>query len=97
MDYLDGWSISQSTAWKRNQPGNCRGAGNDNFLRNLRDLKFIHRPAIIAILEPRVSGAVADRQCKLMGMKRWYRVEANGFSRGIWILWEAECRGDDCS
>lgn len=69
---------------------NCRGAGNDNFMRNFLDLKRVYRPAIVAILEPRVGGAVADRQCGGMGMSSWYRVEADGFRGGIWLLWDDE-------
>lgn len=55
---------------------NCCGAGNQQFLRNLRDLINIHDPDILAILEPRVSGRVADEVCKKINWENWYRVEA---------------------
>lgn len=62
---------------------NCRGAGSKSFLRNLRELLFIHKPDVVALLEPRVSGVGADRICKLIGRENWVRAEANGFSGGI--------------
>lgn len=66
---------------------NCRGAGNRSFLRHLKDLLATHRPQIFALLEPRVSGSVADHVCRSIGWENWYRVEADGFSGGIWIFW----------
>lgn len=69
---------------------NCRGASNPTFMRNLRDLIAIHKPTILALLETRVSGPVADRVCQQIGWGSWYRVEAAGFSGGIWIFWKEE-------
>lgn len=69
---------------------NCRGAGNRNFLMSLKDLISVHRPEIVAILEPRISGRVADGVCSNIGWEHWYRVEAQGFSGGIWLFWWQE-------
>lgn len=38
-------------------------------------------------LEPRISGATADAVCMKMGKDRWIRSEADGFSGGVWVLW----------
>lgn len=65
----------------------CRGAGNQNFSRNLHDLLHVRKPQILAILEPRISGRVAEKVCIKIGWENWYRVEADCFSGGLWIFW----------
>lgn len=47
----------------------------------------IYKPDIVAILEPKVSGAKADYFIKGSGFEFSHRVEAEGFAGGIWILW----------
>ena len=47
----------------------------------------IYKPDIVAILEPKVSGAKADYFIKGNGFEFSHRVEAEGFVGGIWILW----------
>lgn len=69
---------------------NCRGAGNQQFLRNLRDLIKVHDPKIMAILEPRISGQVADEVCRKINWENWYHVEATGFNGGVWVLWRRQ-------
>lgn len=64
------------------------GAGSERFLRNLKELDKLYKPDIIAILEPRISGQVANIVCKRVGKENWIRVEANGFNGGIWVLWD---------
>lgn len=61
---------------------NCRGASNPTFMRNLKDLLAVHKPTIFA--------AVADRVCQQIGWGSWHRVEATGFSGGIWIFWKED-------
>lgn len=50
----------------------------------------MYKPDIIAVLEPRISGITADDVCTRIGRKNWIRVEADGFSGGVWILWEED-------
>lgn len=69
---------------------NCRRAGNRRFIRNLKDLLDDYRPNVLALLEPRISGRAADWICSTIGWRHWYCVEADGFSRGIWIFWRDE-------
>ena len=38
-------------------------------------------------MEPRISGNKADSFIRRSGFDKSYRVEAEGFSGGIWILW----------
>ncbi|KAI9073620.1 hypothetical protein K1719_044432 [Acacia pycnantha] len=67
-----------------------RGAASKGFVVVLRDLKHRHRLDVVVILEPRVSGSAADRIIKNWGFKQSVRREAEGFSGGIWILWNLE-------
>lgn len=69
---------------------NCRGAGNRDFLCEMKELLKEHRPSIMVLLEPRISGDIEDEVCRKLGKKRWLRLEAAGFSGGIWVMWEDE-------
>lgn len=40
------------------------------------------------LLEPRISGYKADNFIKRSGFDNSYRVEAEGFAGGIWVLWK---------
>ncbi|KAE8673109.1 hypothetical protein F3Y22_tig00111812pilonHSYRG00278 [Hibiscus syriacus] len=46
------------------------------------------RNDIFAMFEPRVSGAKADEFIRKSGFDRSFRIEANGFSGGIWVMWK---------
>ena len=65
-----------------------RGAGSRDCLNSLKEYLRIHKPAIIAILETHISGKKADKVCNNIGFQGRYRVEARGFQRGIWVLWD---------
>lgn len=66
---------------------NCRGAGSKDFMREMRELMNEVRPAIVVLLEPRISSLTADAVCAKLGRRRWIQSEATGFSGGIWVLW----------
>ncbi|KAL4317972.1 hypothetical protein GQ457_18G007610 [Hibiscus cannabinus] len=53
-----------------------------------------HKPDISAIMEPRVSGPQADGFIRGSGFEFSYMVEANGFSGGIWVLWNSTVKLD---
>jgi hypothetical protein len=76
---------------------NCQGISNKktisiltlsskqvNYLKELIDIYKIN---VVILLEPRVSGITALSIIKTLGMAKSHRVEAIGFSGGIWILW----------
>ncbi|XP_019186593.1 PREDICTED: uncharacterized protein LOC109181296 [Ipomoea nil] len=63
------------------------GVGGNAFLRALKNLLNIYRPSILSVFEPKVSGAQANEICKKLGFSDWIRVEAVGFSGGIWVFW----------
>ncbi|XP_019188304.1 PREDICTED: uncharacterized protein LOC109182610 [Ipomoea nil] len=48
----------------------------------------VHNPDIVALLEPKVSGSQADSICSSFNFSDWVRIEAVGYSAGIWILWK---------
>jgi hypothetical protein len=70
---------------------NCRGAGGRFFPSLIRDYIKIYHIDFIAILETRISGIKAEKVIKKIGMDKCAKVEAIGFSGGIWCLWKSSC------
>lgn len=66
---------------------NCRGAGKKRFPGLVRDYVRMYHLNFVAILEPRISGSQADHVVHRIGLGGSIRVEARGFSGGIWCLW----------
>lgn len=64
-----------------------RGAGARSFPTLIRDFCFRHRLDFLIVLEPRISGPVADTVIRRIGLEFHLRSEAIGFSGGIWLLW----------
>lgn len=67
---------------------NVQGAGSRSFCRTFGFLRQQFTPGILALCEPRISGQKADKFIKYSGYDFSFRVEANGFSGGIWLLWK---------
>lgn len=68
---------------------NCRGAGGRNFASTIRDFLSLYQLDFVAILEPRISGDTADKVINRIGLLEGARIEARGFSGGIWCLWRS--------
>lgn len=51
----------------------------------------IYHLDFIAVLETRVSGDKADVIIRKIGVQEGFRVEAQGFSSGIWYMWKDSC------
>lgn len=47
-------------------------------------------PNVVMLVETRISGLKAKSVVKSIRMPNSHRVEARGFSGGIWILWKSE-------
>lgn len=47
----------------------------------------MYKVDIASVLKPKVGGLKADKFIQLSGFERSQRVKADGFSGGIWILW----------
>ncbi|XP_068334933.1 uncharacterized protein [Pyrus communis] len=69
---------------------NVRGAGGKFFSVTAKDLVRLNKVNIFAILEPRISGERAIEVIKGLGFSNYYVVDANGFSGGVWLLWNNE-------
>lgn len=69
---------------------NVRGAASRRSIRNIKNLISLHKLHALIILEPRISGTTqADKVCRQLGFPNFFRVEAEGFSGGIWLLWNS--------
>jgi len=66
---------------------NVHGAGSGDFLNNMFEYIRIHKPSIIVLLKTHISGGKADEFCHKLGFQGCFRVEAQGFVGGIWLLW----------
>lgn len=66
---------------------NCQGAGGKAFLRVLKNMIRTHKLDVLGLVEPKVSGAQANVICSKLGFSDCIRVEAIGFSGGIWVFW----------
>jgi hypothetical protein len=69
---------------------NCRGAGNANFLRSIRDLIVTYRPVVVVLVETRLAGANAQRVISEIHFGESHVVDSNGRSGGIWLLWKSD-------
>ena len=56
-------------------------------LKSFKTLSQCYKLKLVALFEPRCSGVKADMFIKKSGFARSHRVEAIGFSGGIWIFW----------
>ncbi|KAI9085740.1 hypothetical protein K1719_032346 [Acacia pycnantha] len=66
------------------------GAASKGVAAVIRDMKKRYKLDMAVILEPRISGRKASKVIRNWGFMHSCRVETEGFSGGIWILWELE-------
>ncbi|KAL4332945.1 hypothetical protein GQ457_07G015390 [Hibiscus cannabinus] len=64
------------------------GVASMAFRSQLRTFVHEQHADVVGLLEPRVSGQCSDKIIAHMGFPNSYRVEAHGFSGGIWLLWQ---------
>ncbi|GMJ12502.1 hypothetical protein HRI_004919400 [Hibiscus trionum] len=67
---------------------NVQGALDSEFNRYFQLFVRTQKPEVVAIMEPRISGSKADDFIRRSGFDSSFRVEAMGFSEGIWVLWK---------
>ncbi|KAL4301928.1 hypothetical protein GQ457_10G020040 [Hibiscus cannabinus] len=79
---VDGDTSMQFILW------NAQGALGPIFNRYFKFFTRLHHPDVFVIFEPRISGNKADSFIRRSGFDASYRVEATGFSGGIWVLWQ---------
>ncbi|CAL8169596.1 unnamed protein product [Prunus armeniaca] len=66
---------------------NVRGVGDKSLPRILKNIIQLNHVEVLAVLEPRISGDKAMRVVNGLGFTNHHIVDANGFSGGIWLLW----------
>ncbi|KAG8498382.1 hypothetical protein CXB51_007058 [Gossypium anomalum] len=64
------------------------GYANSKFARIFHEYSNEYKPDIINLLESRINGFKFDAIIAKLGLKRSHRVEAVGFSGGIWLGWK---------
>lgn len=69
---------------------NVQGAGSRTFISSLRETIRHNRPDVLALVETHMGGAQAMKIANLLGYSGHTRVDAMGFSGGIWIYWKQE-------
>ncbi|XP_061357778.1 uncharacterized protein LOC133302072 [Gastrolobium bilobum] len=62
-------------------------AGKKGFSSLIKDLVYQNKIQVLALLETRISGKRADSIVRKLGFDDSFRREAEGFSGGIWLLW----------
>ena len=66
---------------------NVQGAAPKEFRRAFKTIMGVYLHVIVVLFETRCSGGKADDFVKRSGFDRSHRIEARGFSRGIWVFW----------
>ncbi|XP_057246683.1 uncharacterized protein LOC130589440 [Beta vulgaris subsp. vulgaris] len=67
---------------------NVQGVGNK--IPTIRELIRINNPTVLVLVETHLSGEQAQKVCDKIGFSGNLRVEAQGFSGGIWLFWRKE-------
>lgn len=68
---------------------NCQGAALQSFRWIFKMFSPNYKPKFVALCEPRISGVKAYDFIRYSRYEHSHRVEATGFSGGIWLLWKA--------
>ncbi|GMJ07488.1 hypothetical protein HRI_004418000 [Hibiscus trionum] len=66
---------------------NVQGCGDWRFLPAARQVLRDYKQDLVVFVEPRISGRRADSVIASLGFPNSHRVEAAGFSGGIWLAW----------
>ncbi|GLT69032.1 hypothetical protein SLA2020_412150 [Shorea laevis] len=67
---------------------NCRGAAKSNFCKGAMDLKRIHNPSMMLILETKLTTQDARDQAASLGFPKSCIVDSKGLRGGLWLLWD---------
>ncbi|XP_021737344.1 uncharacterized protein LOC110703873 [Chenopodium quinoa] len=69
---------------------NVQGAGSREFMFALKEIIRVNKPNVIALVETHIGGAQAERIANIIRYNGHTRVDAQGFSSGIWVYWRRE-------
>ena len=67
---------------------NSRGTGSKSFPSLIREMKSYHKLDFLAIVETRADMLQSERRIKSLGFHEFSFTAAEGFSGGIWCLWD---------
>ncbi|KAI8023041.1 hypothetical protein LOK49_LG03G03748 [Camellia lanceoleosa] len=67
---------------------NCRGAGNNAFKHNMRELIKSHKPTILILMETKIPYSSMGNFFNNMEFTTVTIVDPIGTSGGIWLLWD---------
>ncbi|XP_021861386.2 uncharacterized protein [Spinacia oleracea] len=67
---------------------NAQGAGSREFVSVLKELIRTHKPMVYALVETHMGGEQALHIATATGYDGNTRVDAQGFSGGIWVYWK---------
>ena len=67
---------------------NCRGAINPTFCDVVNELVRLHSPAIMIIVETKVSGDRARRILENLDLDGAIFANSIGLTGGLWVLWD---------
>lgn len=69
---------------------NCRGAGNNAFKRNMRELLNTHKPAILILMETKIPYSTMGNFFNNLGFTAATIVDPVERAGGIWLLWDTD-------
>ncbi|XP_021755445.1 uncharacterized protein LOC110720702 [Chenopodium quinoa] len=69
---------------------NVQGAGSKEFIYALKEVIKVNKPNVFALVETHMGGQQAEKIASILGYTGHTRVDAHGFSGGIWVYWKSE-------
>ncbi|KAL4281612.1 hypothetical protein GQ457_03G016410 [Hibiscus cannabinus] len=64
--------------------------GRPTFWKHFNAFRREYAPKVVGLFEPCISGRQANRVVAKLDFSHSFRVEAQGFSGGIWLLWDLD-------
>ncbi|CAL8105061.1 unnamed protein product [Prunus armeniaca] len=89
MDLVEGQTSTSGGNLTSTTFNTVEGAACTKFKTTVMNLSHTHHMDILFICEPRISGGKAIDVVKSLGFSNYEIVDANGFSGGLWLLWNA--------
>lgn len=69
---------------------NVQGVGSRAFIDALKEILKRNKPNIVVLVETHMRGDHAEKLARVFGFSGHTRVDAVGFSGGIWVYWRQE-------
>ncbi|KAK9724491.1 hypothetical protein RND81_05G076600, partial [Saponaria officinalis] len=69
---------------------NVQGTGSKNKISAIKEVVKTYKPSVLALVETHMGGDHAIKLGNILGYDGHSRVNAMGFSGGIWIYWKKD-------